>query len=104
MDGKSDAEKIITMGYTAANLCENQIYELILSMQEVILSRMESENLPVTRDINRIAYNMTPEYILAMQTALEQMGILILQSRIKAEFEARKLTRAKDAAVNGGLR
>jgi len=91
---KTDAERLMGIGYTAANQCDGQIYELILAIQEIVLSRMELENFPVTKDLNKIAYEMTAEYVLAMQTALEHMNILMLQSRVKAEFEARKLTNA----------
>jgi len=97
MDDKTDARKIMDIGYMAANQRAEAVYEAIMQpIQEIIMSRFELENLPVTT--NR-GFDMTPEYVLAMQIALDHIGILMLEARIKGEFEVRRILREREKAL-----
>ena len=90
---KTDAGKIMDIGYMAANQRRESIYsEVVQPLIEIILSRFELENFPVID-----GGGMSPEYVLAMQIALDHIGILMLEARIKGDFEARRISKEMDS-------
>ena len=83
MTEKTDMQKVQDAGYDAAVLNQGLVYELIQTIYDEIAIRLGVANLPMTASRG---FELSAEFVLASNSALQQLYLLIFEAEIKSQM------------------